>query len=583
MTLPLIGAVDRGFFANVWRLIKPYWNSEEKWIARGLLAVVVGLNLAQVYVSVLFNDWYGRFYDALQVKDQAKFWHEMLIFSVLAAVAILMGVYQYYLQAGLVIRWRRWLTGRYLTNWLGKRVYYRMELTSRGTDNPDQRIQEDLDNFSAQTLGLALDGMSSVVTLFSFLGILWHLSGPLSFGLLGVQLTIPGYMLWVAIAYAALATWITHAIGHFLIGLNFQKQRFEADFRFSLVRLRENAEGVALYQGEADERGRLWDRFLQIVENWYAIMRTRKRLLWFTTFYAQLAVIFPFIVVAPRYFAGAITLGVLIQTARAFGQVQDSLSWFINSYAAIVSWKASVDRLISFDKAMAVAEAAAADGAGIEIAPEAEADVRIEDVDLHLPDGKPLVSHISADIKPGERVLVSGASGSGKSTLFRALAGIWPYGAGKIVIPQLKRLLFLPQRPYVPIGSLRSAATFPALPGAFSDGEIAEALKACQLGDYADRLDESHHWDRRLSPGEQQRLALARALLQRPDWLFLDEATSALDPETEDDLYKLIFERLPETTVVSIAHRANLAAYHRRRLHFTSTADGMKVASESIG
>jgi len=583
MSLPLIGAADRGFLSSVWRLAKPYWNSEERWIARGLLAVVIGLNLGQVYVSVLFNDWYGRFYDALQVKDQAKFWHEMLIFTVLAVIAILIGVYQYYLQAGLMMRWRKWLTGRYLDNWLGQRVYYRMELASRGADNPDQRIQEDLDNFAAQTLGLALDGMSSVVTLFSFLGILWSLSGPISFALFGTQLTIPGYMLWVAVVYAVLGTWVTHAIGRFLISLNFQKQRYEADFRFSLVRLRENAEGIALYRGETDERSRLWDRFLQVVSNWYSIMRLRKRLLWFTTFYGQLAIIFPFIVVSPRYFAGLITLGILIQTARAFGQVQDSLSWFISSYPAIVTWKASVDRLISFDQAMAKAEAAGAAGVGIEIEAASQRDLKLEKVDLDLPDGSPLVSGIAADIKPGERVLVSGPSGSGKSTLFRALAGIWPYGAGRIVIPQLKRLLFLPQRPYVPIGSLRNAVTFPAGPGSFSDAEIAEALKLCKLSDYADRLDESHHWDRRLSPGEQQRLAFARALLQRPDWLFLDEATSSLDPETEDELYRLLLKRLPETTLVSIAHRTNLAEHHGRRLQFTPTADGVKVASEPIG
>ena len=582
MTIPFIGAVDRGFFSNVWRLIKPYWNSEEKWIARGLLAVVVGLNLAQVFVSVLFNDWYGRFYDALQLKNEPKFWHEMLVFTGLAAAAIIIGVYQYYLQQDLMIRWRRWLTNRYLGNWLANRVYYRMELVSRGTDNPDQRIQEDLGNFAQQTLSLALDGMSSAVTLASFLGILWTLSGPLTFNLMGASATIPGYMLWVAIAYAGLGTWLTHAIGRRLVLLNFRQQMFEADFRFSLVRLRENAEGVALYKGEQDERGRLWDRFVQVIGNWYAIMRLRKRLLWFTTFYGQLAIIFPFIVVAPRYFVGAITLGVLIQTARAFGQVQDSLSWFISSYSAIASWKASVDRLISFDKAMAEADAAAVEGAGIDVVPTAEPDVMIEDVDLRLPDGNPLVSGISADIRPGERVLVSGPSGSGKSTLFRALAGIWPYGAGKIVIPQLKRLLFLPQRPYVPIGSLRHAATFPAVPGTFSDAEIAEALAACKLGAYADRLDESGHWDRRLSPGEQQRLALARAILQRPDWLFLDEATASLDPETEAELYKLLLKRLPETTLVSIAHRASLAAFHRRRLHFTPAAGGMKVASEAI-
>jgi vitamin B12/bleomycin/antimicrobial peptide transport system ATP-binding/permease protein len=582
MTLPLIGAVERGFFSNVWRLVKPYWNSEEKWIARGLLVVVIGLNLGQVFLNVQFNSWYGRFYDALQQKNLTVFWHEILVFLFLATCWVAVGVYEYYLRNSLEIRWRRWLTRRYLRNWMTGRVFYRMELTSQGTDNPDQRIQEDLNNFPFQTLNLALDGMSNVVNLVSFVTILWGLSGAISFVLAGLHITIPGYMLWCALLYAIVGTVIMHLIGRRLASLFFTQQRFEADFRYSLVRVRENAEGIALYGGEEDEHARLSDSFGRVFGNWFQIMRMRKRLLWFSFSYNQLAVLFPFVTAGPQYFAGTIMLGTLMRISNAFGQVQSNLSWFITSYTTIAEWKASVDRLISFDRAMAESEAAGAAGVGIAVQPEAEPDVRIEHVDLDLPDSKPLVTDISADIKAGERVLVSGPSGSGKSTLFRALAGIWPYGAGKIVIPQLKRLLFLPQRPYVPIGSLRNAVTFPAVPGKFSDAEIAEALTACKLGDYASRLDESHHWDRRLSPGEQQRLALARAFLQRPDWLFLDEATSALDPETEAALYKLLIERLPETSLVSIAHRTNLAAFHRRRLQFKPAAGGMKVVSEPV-
>ena len=582
MTLPLIGAVDRGFFASVWRLIKPYWNSEEKWIARGLLVVVIGLNLGQVFLNVQFNSWYGRFYDALQAKKLGIFWHEILVFFILATSWVGVGVYEYYLRNSLEIRWRRWLTNRYLTNWMADRVFYRMELTGRGTDNPDQRIQEDLKLFPFTTLNLALDAMSNVVNLVSFMTILWGLSGAISFVLAGMNITIPGYMLWAAILYAVVGTGITHLIGRRLAVLLFGQQKLEADFRYSLVRVRENAEGIALYDGEEDERGRLGDSFGQVFANWFRIMRMRKRLLWFSFSYNQLAVLFPFVTAAPRYFSGAITLGTLMQISNAFGQVQSNLSWFITSYPDIADWKASADRLIGFDRAMAAAQAAGARGAGIDVEPAAEPDLKIENVDLRLPDGKPLIADISAEIEPGERVLVSGPSGSGKSTLFRAIAGIWPYGAGKIIIPQLKRLLFLPQRAYVPIGSLRNAVTFPATPGKFTDAQITEALTACKLGDYVNQLDESHQWDRRLSPGEQQRLALARALLQRPDWLFLDEATSSLDSETEAALYKLLLERLPETTFVSIAHRADLAAFHRRRLHFEPTPDGMKVASEPL-
>jgi putative ATP-binding cassette transporter len=580
MTLPLIGKKDLGFFGKLWRLIQPYWNSEERWMARGLLAVVVGLNLGQVYLSVLFNDWNGRFYDSLQQKDLPRFWHELLIFSILAFSFIVVGVYQYYLRQMLIVRWRRWLTERYLVNWLADRVYYRMELARRGTDNPDQRIQEDLGNFSAQTLGLGLDAMSSVVTLCSFFLILWNLSGPLSFTLGGMRISIPGYMLWVAILYAGVGSVLTQRIGHRLSGRYFDQQKFEADFRFSLVRLRENAEGVALYRGEADERERLSERFGRVLGNWYAIMRLNKRLLWFTTFYGQLAVIFPILVAAPRYFSGAITMGTLFQISNAFGQVQTALSWFISAYTDIANWRASVDRLTSFDRA--IAEAAENGRGGIELDPGQGPDFNLENVSLRLPGGKPLISAANAKIVAGEHLLISGRSGSGKSTLIRAIAGIWPYGVGKILIPRLARMLFLPQRPYVPIGSLRHAVTFPASPGSFSDPEIVAALTACALGDRALSLDEEDHWDRRLSPGEQQRLALARALLQKPDWLFLDEATSALDPELEAELYKLLLERLPNTTLVSIAHRTSLEAYHRRRLRFAATAKGVELKSEPI-
>ena len=580
MSEPLIGTAPQGFFAKLWRLTKPYWTSEEKWIAWGLLVAVVGLSLLSVYLSVLYNYWNGDFFDAIQEKNEPKFWHQLLLFCPLVTAFIVAGVAQYYLQAWLTIRWRHWLTRRYQRNWLANRVYYRIELANRGTDNPDQRIQEDLQNFTDNTLGLGLDALSELVTVFSFLGILWRLSGAFSFTLAGHGFSIPGYMVWVAFIYTAIGSWLTHRIGHRLAGLYFQQQRYGADFRFSLVRIRENAEGVALYRGESDEAARLSDRFDRVIGNWFDIMRLRKWLITYTVFYNQLAGIFPIIVASPGYFAGAITLGVMTRTIDAIGQVQGSLSWFIGSYRLIAEWKASVDRLVSFDQAIAEAEATSS---GIDVASAETANVDIKALDLRLPDGRSLASAIEAKIAPGERVLVSGPSGSGKSTLFRAIAGIWPYGAGQIVLPRLKRLMFLPQRPYVPIGSLRNAVTFPAQPGAFSDPEIIEALKACRLDDQARRLDEEDHWDRRLSPGEQQRLAIARALLQKPDWLFLDEATAAVDPELEAELYRLILERLPKTTLVSIAHRTSLEAYHSRRLRFAATDKGTTLKSEPIG
>ena len=582
MPASFIGAANRGFLAGLWRLAKPYWNAEERWIARGLLCVIVALNFGDVATSVWYNNWNAAFFNAIQDKNQALFWHEMLIFCPLATISIVIDVYRAYLMQMLVIRWRRWLTDRYLGNWLANRVYYRMELTSRGTDNPDQRIQEDLNNFANQSLSLSINFINQATTLLSFLTILWRLSGAFSFAIGGSDVSIPGYMLWVAVLYAGGGSWLTQVIGRRLAALRFQQQRFEADFRFSLIRLRENAEGVALYRGETDEKTRLWDRFSQVVANWYQVMLLNKRLNWFIYFYGTLANVFPYVVASPHYFSGIITLGVLTQTADAFGQVQNALSWFINAYTDLADWKASVDRLISFDQAIAKAEAAGADGAGIAMGEAQGNDLEIEKLDLGLPDGRTLISGIDAAVAPGDRLLVSGPSGSGKSTLLRAIAGIWPYGAGRILLPRLKRLLFLPQKPYVPIGSLRHAVTFPAAPGSFSDADIAEALKTCRLPDYAGQLDEFHHWDRRLSPGEQQRLAFARALLQRPDWLFLDEATSSLDPDTEAYLYGLLEKRLPETTLVSVAHRQSLERFHRRRLHFKPAAGGTVVASEPL-
>ena len=582
MPAPLSDAFNRPFLTALWRLTRPYWFSEERWVARGLLALVIALNLGDVATSVWYNSWNADFFNALQDKNEALFWHEMLIFLPLAVISIVIDVYRYYVVQLLVIRWRRWLTNRYLGEWLSRRTYYRMELTGRETDNPDQRIQQDLASFPAQSLGLGADFLNQVTTLVSFLTILWRLSGAFSFTIAGASISIPGYMLWVAVLYAGAGSWITQTIGRRLAALRFQQQRYEADFRFMLVRLRENAEGVALYGGEVDERATLWQRFTQIVDNWYGIIGLTRRLYWFTNFYTQLAGVFPFVVASPHYFAGLITLGVLTQTADAFGQVQNSLSWFINSYTDIAEWKASTDRLISFQQAMTKAETIGADGTGITVVDGEGADLALEQLALALPDGRLLTSGTDARIARGERLLVSGASGAGKSTLLRAIAGIWPYGAGRILRPRLGRLLFLPQRPYVPIGSLRHAVTFPAAPGSFADKEITEALQACLLGDYVERLDESHQWDRRLSPGEQQRLAFAHALLQRPDWLFLDEATSALDPKMEAHLYGLLKERLPDATLVSVAHRKSLEDFHRRRLRFEVAGDKTALMSEPL-
>ena len=551
----------RRFLTAFWALAKPYWFSDQRRKGLVLLATVVGFSLALVWINVQLNYWNNDFYNALQEKKLDDFWRLLGKFTVLAFAYIGIAVYRYYLQQMLQIEWRTWLNERFLADWLRGRAYYRLQFLERGTDNPDQRIAEDLNLFVSNTLSLGLGLLSSVVTLVSFVGILWTLSGSVT--LAGV--TIPGYMVWVALVYAGAGSWITHVIGKALIGLEFNQQRFEADYRFALVRLRENGEGVALYRGEAEELGNFRARFANVISNWWGIMRKQKQLNFFTIFYAQAAVIFPFVVAAPRYFSGAIQLGGLMQISSAFGQVQDALSWFINAYPQFANWKATVDRLTGFASALdavreesGTLEGERAEGAG--------AALGLENVELDLPQGEQLLAPTTIELKPAEHVLITGPSGAGKSTLFRALAGIWPYWRGRIRLPQGARLLFLPQKPYLPIGTLKHAVAYPEKPAAFSDTEVGEALETTGLGHFALDLQRIENWAQVLSGGEQQRLAFARALLNKPDWLFLDEATASLPEDAQRSLYRLLRERLPRTTLVSIGHRESLSAEHARRL-----------------
>jgi putative ATP-binding cassette transporter len=557
---------------RAWGLAGPYWHSEERWRARLLLGVIVILTLAQVGLQVLYNQWQRQLGEALQTKDFAAFGPLVIEFCIIAALFILAAVYSRYFSLMLQMRWRIWLTHRFLDQWLGNQVYYRLEVVDRRTDNPDQRISDDLRLFTSNTLDLSLGLLSSAVTLVSFIGILWIISGPLA---LPFGIVIPGYMVWVALLYAVVGSYLTHLVGRPLIPLNFQQQRLEADFRFGLVRLRENAEGVALYKGESVENASLSERFEAIRQNWWQLMKYTKNLTFLTAGYGQVAGVFPFLVAAPRYFQGAITLGVLSQTADAFGQVQGSLSWFVQSYADLAAWKATVDRLITFQDAMNTAQSAAANRArGIQVVSDGVADVRASHLNLALPNGQVIVPDTNLEVAPGQHVLITGRTGSGKSTLFRALAGIWPFGSGRVEVPARARTLFLPQRPYIPIDSLRAAVTYPAPPGTFDDASVAEVLRACGLASFADRLDEVHNWSMQLSPGEQQRLAIARAILQAPDWLFLDEATAALDEPAEAALYTLLRERLPNAAIVSIAHRPRVGDFHETRFALEPTTAG---------
>jgi putative ATP-binding cassette transporter len=549
-----------------WKIIRPYWTSEDRWAGSGLLLVVVGLGLGMVYINVLFNHWNNTFYTALQDKNQTVFVDQLVHISWLVVIYILLAVYQLYLNQMLQIRWRTWLTERYLRNWLADGTYYRMQLLARETDNPDQRIAEDVNLLISGSLSLLVGALGAVVNLIAFVAILWSLSGTLVVPLGSLSIPVPGYMVWIALLYAVGGTWTAHWIGRPLVRLNFDKQRCEADFRFGLVRFRENTEGVALYRGEEDEFRGFRERFAALAANWWQIMRRQKRLTYFTSGYSQAGWIFPSIVAAPRYFTGELTLGGLMQTISAFSQVQSSLSFFVDWYTQISEWCSVVERLSGFEQALEHVRQQAKAAGGVRLAGGTERRLTLKNVDLELPDGRPLVANVNLSVSPGDTVLLEGGSGSGKSTLFRAIAGIWPFGRGEILRGPDARFLFLPQKPYLPIGTLASVVSYPMPAGGVEDAILREALAVVGLPNLADRLDVSGHWALQLSPGEQQRIAFARALVQKPDWLFLDEATSAIDEASELRLYALLRERLPRATLFSIGHRATLGGFHARRL-----------------
>ena len=576
----------KGIFATlaiVWRIASPYFQrAEDRWAGRILLAAVIAIELSIVGINVLINQWNARFYNALQARDWNEFIYQLGYFCVLAAIFIGLAVYQLYLNQWLQIRWRRWLTSAYLDHWLAGANHYRMQLLGDAADNPDQRIANDINSFINLTLGLGLQLLNAVVTLGSFMAILWTLSAAAPLTIFGSPINIPGYLLWAALIYAVFGTALTHLIGRALIALNFQQQRYEADFRFNLVRVRENSEQIALLEGDRAERDRLLDRFGNVVANWYAIMTRQKKLTFFTAGYSQVSTIFPFVVVSPAYFAGAIQLGGLMQTASAFGQVQNALSVFVNAYVSLAEWRAVIERLQGFDQSVAAARAVAAEQPAITLTPGEDAAVSFKDVAVRLPNGVPLVNANGLSIKLGERVLVTGPSGAGKSTLFRALAGVWPFGAGTIRVPKDAKVMILPQRPYFPIAPLAAAVAYPAEPGEFDEGQIADLIAAVGLPGLAARVDDEEHWNRMLSPGEQQRLGVARAILHRPDYLFLDEATASLDEPSEAVLYRLLQARLPQTAIISIGHRSTLFALHRRHLVLQPQGDGHRLQDAAI-
>lgn len=558
----------------------PYFKSDEKWRARGMLLAVVLLNLGTVYMLVQINEWYRVFYDALQAKDQPVFWQQIGRFGWLALIYIVLAVYKFYLTQILQLRWRVWLTDHYMGRWLANKAFYRMELArftpheNHTPDNPDQRIQEDLNLFTSYTVTLSMGMFNALITLVSFVGILWTLSGSLSFtapdALGGGQWEIYGYMVWAAVLYCVIGSAIAHWIGRPQVRLNFQQQMLEANFRHHLVRVREYSESIALDRGERVERRHLDVRFSDVMGNYFSLIRNQKQLTWFSSFFGQAAVIFPMIVAAPRYFSGAIQLGQLMQINSAFGRVQDSLSWLVDNYMSLAVWKATTDRLVGFEASLAQ-QSRTQDETNHQ---PSDRGVTAQGLTVALPDGTALLKDLNLQVQPGDTVLVHGPSGSGKSSLFRALAGIWPHVKGQVALPA--NTMFIPQRPYFPDGKLRDALAYPDPAEQYTDEALRAALDQALLPALTDELDREDAWSQKLSGGERQRLAIARVLLKKPDWVLADEATSALDEEAEATLYERLraLVREGDGALVSIAHRSAVAAFHDKRWNLAPDGSG---------
>lgn len=561
--------ISKQFFKDVWYLTRSYWKSEEKKKAFFLLGCIIALTLGTVYMLVLLNQWNNRFYNALQNYATDTIFHELYVFSGLAAIYIILAVYSYYLQQCLIINWRKWLTARFLDIWLKNKTYYHLQMFGKDTDNPDQRISEDVRLFVEMTLGFTVGIIKAFCTFASFVVILYSMSGPLVFSAFGHTFTVKGYLFWASLIYSIAGTYVTHLVGRKLVQLNFIQQRYEADFRFAMIRLRESAENVAFYRGETQEGMVFKERFKLLMDNFWKLVNKQKQLVWLNSGYSQIAIIFPFVAAMNRYLSKEFTLGSLMQVASAFGRVQDSLSYFVDMYSSLAQWQAVVMRLTYFGRHMQ------------EVSAEAErfhvdrfatsTSVSAEGMQINLPDGTPLLQNLNFILNPGTNVLIKGVSGSGKSTLLRAIAGIWPFVEGKINMPKTEELMFIPQKPYIPLGTLREALLYPGTKP-LGDQELKKLMHTCQIGYLEDKLDLVADWSHVLSVGEQQRLAFARAHIQQPLWLFLDEATSALDEETEAQMYGLLAERLKNTTVVSVGHRSTLNQYHRLVLRLDKEA-----------
>lgn len=566
---------DRQFFQEFWRLLKPYWSSEEKWTAFALLGGSIVCTIIGVRASVAVNAFNRDFFNALQNFNKAALITSLMHFGLIAVIFLLAYGYAFYFNGLLDIRWRRWLTKNYLEKWLHSHTHYRMQLNNNSIDNPDQRISEDLAQFPATTLSLFFTLFQSTLTLVSFGYILWQLSGNLTIPLGSMHIIIPGYLLWGALLYASIGTWIVGFIGKKLAGLEYQQQRFNADFRFSLVRLRESSEQVAFYRGESNENNKLHFSFREIFANYTTILALRKRLTFFTSGYGIVAELFGLFMAIPLYFQKKILLGGMMQIASAFGHVISASAIFINGFSLFAEWRAVVSRLTEFNQSMDVSQTVLS---GIKIDEHDQGDIVIHDLKVSLPDGRILLDDINFILRSGGSFLLNGRSGLGKSTFLRVLAGLWPHGEGKIQLPKDAKIFFLPQKPYLPQGSLKDVLLYPHN-HPVDDRILEDALERCSLIKLHHRLNEVKNWTQELSLGEQQLIAFVRLFINKPDIIFLDEASSALDEKTESKVYRNLREFLPRATIVSIGHRSSLHQFHEESI-MLSKQDRMSLTNE---
>ena len=575
---------------DIWRLAWPYFVSNERgefrlwrfgayrfregYIALALLALIVAIEIAYSYITKLLNSWYNDFYTALQEKNYEGFVAALKLFCVLAFVAIVLAVYKNFVNQILQVRWRRSMTDFYMRRWLSPGAHYRMRMSGDPADNPDQRIADDIHSFVGQTMVIGIGFFGNAVRLGIFVVVLWGLSSTFPMTTFGFSFNIPGYLIWIALVYAIVGTVLNHVIGRALVMLKFNQERYEADFRFALARVRENSEQVALLKGEGAEIGSLRGRYAMLLANVYAVVQKQKALNWFGIFYSQISVIFPFVVLAPAYFFGTAKLGDVMQTSSAFSHVQDNMSWFIDTYQSLANYRAVVKRLVGFEASIQAADSALVADPHVAQVAASGAALTAANLAVARPSGEPITSVAALRVAPGERVLLEGPSGSGKTSLLRALSGIWPFGSGTVGVPKGARVLVLPQRTYMPQGTLRQVLAYPGGNDAYADADVRETLAAVGLGHLVARLDESDLWSNLLSGGEQQRVGVARALLMKPEFLLLDEATSALDAAAETKLHDLLKARLGASAMISVAHKAYGDDFHTRRVAMEKGADG---------